>query len=104
MEAIVEIVCDAVFYSVVVYCVCGVVNTFMVTRAQRKMMDNKNGWDEMQGANVEFIVRACNSHDALLAACKDLADDHEFGATGTMRQDHLKAARDAIALAEKGGA
>lgn len=32
----------------------------------------------------------------LRAACKDLADDHEFGATGLVRQDHLKAARAAL--------
>jgi hypothetical protein len=32
----------------------------------------------------------------LTGALKDLADDHEFGATGTVRQDHLQAARAAL--------
>jgi hypothetical protein len=29
-------------------------------------------WEEMQTANAEFIVTACNSHDDLLAACESL--------------------------------
>jgi hypothetical protein len=32
----------------------------------------------------------------MTGALKDLADDHEFGATGTVRQDHLQAARAAL--------
>lgn len=35
-------------------------------------------------ANVAFIVRACNAHDDLLAACKDLIEvcEHETAKTG----------------------
>ena len=36
----------------------------------------------------------------LLEALRMLADDHEHGATGTIRQEHLRAARAAIARAE----
>ena len=50
-------------------------------------------------ANAAFIVKACNAHDDLVAALKALADDHEFGAVGEVRQDHLAAARAALAKA-----
>lgn len=46
-------------------------------------------------ANAHLIAAAPD----LLEALEALADDHEFGATGTIRQDHLRAARLAIAKA-----
>ena len=31
----------------------------------------KDTWNKEQEANAEFIVRACNSHEELLEACKE---------------------------------
>ena len=33
----------------------------------------------LRNANAEFIVRACNSHDALLAACKRMLEIFPLG-------------------------
>ena len=57
---------------------------------------------EVVGDSAEAIANALLIAAApeLLEALKALADDHEFGATGAVRQDHLKAARTAIAKAE----
>lgn len=55
-------------------------------------------------ANAEFIVRACNSHDELLAALKGLHDDiaeyARINNLGGFDNHWMKAARAAIAKAE----
>lgn len=51
------------------------------------------------GGDEERNDRLSDAAPDLLEALVDLADDHEFGNTGTMRQDHLRAARAAIAKA-----
>jgi hypothetical protein len=55
-----------------------------------------------QKANAEFIVRACNSHDALLEACKAIKQAIEdTDKDGLIRDDFIFAqAEAAIALAE----
>lgn len=50
-------------------------------------------------AGEREAIKAAVVEGELLAALEALADDHEFGATGTVRQDHLRAAREAIANA-----
>lgn len=51
----------------------------------------------------EDLISAAGSfmrqRDELLEALRLLADDHEFGETGSVRQEHLAKARDAIARA-----
>lgn len=47
--------------------------------ADKRNADGEMGSDE-QRANAEFIVRACNCHDELVAACK-LAFDNTPGDT-----------------------
>ena len=39
-------------------------------------------------ANAEFIVRACNSHDDLLAACEVAKRGYESAPRNTLGQDH----------------
>lgn len=51
-------------------------------------------------ANAEFIVRACNSHDDLLAALEEIANDPMTLAEYTIK-NMKKIARAAIARAEK---
>jgi hypothetical protein len=55
----------------------------------------QNGTYDCHG-NARLIAVAPD----LLEALKTLADDHEFGATGTIRQDHLATARAIIAKVE----
>jgi hypothetical protein len=60
---------------------------------------------EFGEANAAFIVRACNSHDALLAACRRLLDViDEYGLHDHAGEDigdvETSAARAAIAEAE----
>lgn len=50
-------------------------------------------------ANAEFICLACNSHDDLLEACKELL---EFASGRTFNVQMLRKAEAAIAKAEKG--
>ena len=39
--------------------------------------------NQVQGeANADFIVQACNSHEALIEACKALRDAYDAGADG----------------------
>ncbi len=65
------------------------------------------GCHDKSAANAAFLVRACNAHDALLAACKSLVDDfnleclcfEEGVPQGTCEICEAKAA---IALAENG--
>ena len=60
---------------------------------------------EHQAANAEFIVRACNSHDDLMAALEDMmawarAVSDEYIDGGDLREDYRQAlsdARDALA-------
>ena len=57
-------------------------------------------------ANIELILRAVNSHDDLLAACKALRDIIHDDLTHARQHDHAKAidaADAAIASAEKAG-
>lgn len=71
---------------------------------------------EESNANAEFIVRACNSHDALVAACKRLDKfqiEYDFITCGggmpgndtysSMLLDIVKEARAALAAAEPKG-
>lgn len=56
-------------------------------------------------ANAAFIVRACNSHDALLAACKEAYSvwKNEFkNLPDTIGGRTIKQLKQAITLAEKG--
>ena len=53
--------------------------------------------DELQ-ANAEFIVRACNSHDALVAALKAMCDHYGFK-NPALQNDAEKVARAALAAA-----
>ena len=58
----------------------------------------------LEPADAEFIVRACNSHYELLAACQrllrqvELTDDYHASTWGTLN-DAAKQAREAIAKA-----
>ena len=52
-----------------------------------------------RNAERDRVKRLHAAAPDLLEALKALADDHEHGATGTLRQDHLRAARAAIAKA-----
>jgi len=48
---------------------------------------------EENGANAEFIVRACNSHDDLLEACKEFVRKVECGEARSKRSyQQMKAA------------
>lgn len=49
---------------------------------------------EGSSGNAEFIVRACNSHESLLAACK--AVDSEIELTGHVSQSSVEMVRAAI--------
>jgi hypothetical protein len=57
-------------------------------------------------ANAAFIVRACNAHDDLLAACKALVEYRDrAGALGFQLEkadDYINQIRAAIAAAEEG--
>jgi hypothetical protein len=66
-------------------------------------VDSANLEDEMStdAANAEFIVRACNSHDALLAACK--AAHTMLLQTNWNGDDSMNIVGAAIALAQKEG-
>ena len=55
---------------------------------------------EESRANAEFIVRACNSHDALLAACKALMTRFEHTGEAWMDDPAMVQARAVIAKAE----
>ncbi len=57
--------------------------------------DSHPSWEEYH-ANAALIAAAPERLEAL----KALADDHEFGEVGSVRRDHLAAARAAIAKAE----
>ena len=50
-------------------------------------------------ANAEYIVRACNSHDDLLAACKAMITDFDLGEHSI--ENSLKMMRAAIAKAQE---
>lgn len=58
--------------------------------------------------NTRFIVRACNAHEALLEACKNLVDmddrdkrgDPDYTCTDSGRETLFDFARSAIKLAE----
>lgn len=41
---------------------------FVLISGERWVQFETKAWKEMQAANAAFIVRACNSHDALVAA------------------------------------
>lgn len=59
---------------------------------------------EMAEANASFIVRACNSHYALVEACKAILKDLiEFADRGGLAIVSIKQAKQAIALAEGKG-
>jgi hypothetical protein len=58
-------------------------------------------WDEIE-ANANFIVKAVNSHDALLAACKELRHAPILHDGTLIEVEAIRARADAaIALAEK---
>lgn len=59
--------------------------------------------DSIAEIDAEFIVRACNSHDALLAVCKKF-DAYWASGNFSRNPEMWQMLRDAIALAEKGGA
>lgn len=56
--------------------------------------------EDEQVANAEFIVRAVNSHDDLLAVCRAVLDRHSYQGTGEPWPALFEAARAAVAKAE----
>lgn len=50
--------------------------------------------------NAEFIVKACNAHEALVEACK-MAYDKAVSTSPLLFPSEIKALKDALALAEK---
>lgn len=58
--------------------------------------------DEANPADIAFIVRACNSHEAMLEVLKDAAHDGRLQ-TFEDRERFRKAAKEAIRLAEGRG-
>lgn len=66
--------------------------------------DDDTGWDDAENcefygghlvcesvrwpANAEFIVRACNSHEDLLEACKAFVDYYEQAGIGDCQEGH----------------
>jgi hypothetical protein len=55
-------------------------------------------YTEQDGANAEFIVRACNAHDELLAACEALISQYDAPG-GPALTEQVEAVRAAIAKA-----
>ena len=69
-------------------------NGIVVARLPTAPQDPDN--EAEMDANAALIASA----PEMLEALRMLADDHEHGATGTIRQEHLRTARAAIARAE----
>lgn len=56
--------------------------------------------DDICQANAEFIVRACNSHSALVEACKSLIRSYEYHCPDAKDQSlAIKNAKQALAQA-----
>jgi len=78
---------------------------FPPARANR---DAKQDAYAIGNANAEFIVRAVNSHDALVAALKEITEHYcalvnsgDAGSWDPEGEDEVKHARSALALVEQ---
>lgn len=62
------------------------------------------GWDKKTSrANAEFIVRACNAHDDLLDACREMVEQYGGMIDGIVEEPAriaVEKAKDAIAKAK----
>jgi len=78
-----------------------------LTRERDEAVKRRDHWANVTDHAKSMLRSLQKEHNSALArleaaekvveAAKLLADDHEFGETGTMRQDHLKIAREALA-------
>jgi hypothetical protein len=75
-----------------------VINGAMLWTGERSVFTVDCGdWNSLSDADAAFIVRAVNSHDDLLAACKLALETHDDAVERERRRDVVRAA---IAKAE----